>query len=146
MARELYGLEATVRPLPGERDLNFALQANGSRYVLKVHRPGADLALEDAVLEHLAEEQAVPRLAGPTKTHDGRTVRLLSWLDGTPWADEPGDLAELGRTVARVDQALASFTHPAMHREHPWKATGVRNDLPHQVIHNDANEHNVLVA
>src|SRR3954471_10445694 len=146
MARELYGLEATVRPLPGERDLNFALEANGSRYVLKVHHPGADLALEDAVLEHLRDEPAVPRLAAPTRHVDGHTVRLLTWLDGHAWADAPGDMAGLGRTVARVDKALATFTHPAMHRDHPWKPKDVPAGLPHQVIHNDANEHNVLVA
>ena len=142
----MYGLDGEVSPLPGEHDLNFAVRANGSRFVLKVHRPGADLALEDAVLEHLRDEPAVPRLAGPTTTLDGRTIRLLTWLDGRPWADAPGDFAELGRTVARVDRALASFSHAGMHREHPWKAADVPAGLPHQLIHNDANEHNVLVG
>lgn len=149
IARELYGLDATVRPLPGEHDLNFALTADGTRYVLKLHAGAADLALEDAVLEHLRDEPAVPRLAGPTQTQNGYTVRLLSWLDGAPWADAPGDLAELGRTVARVDRALASFTHPNLHRPHRWNLQNVVDELdhlPHQLIHNDANEHNILVA
>jgi 4-aminobutyrate aminotransferase-like enzyme/Ser/Thr protein kinase RdoA (MazF antagonist) len=145
LAREVYGLDGTVSPLSGERDLNFALEANGSRYVLKVHRAGADLALEDAVLEHLRGEPAVPRLAGPTTIREGRTVRLLTWLEGRPWAQAPGDMAELGRTVARVDKALADFSHPGMHRAHPWKAANVPDGLPEQVIHNDANEHNILV-
>jgi 4-aminobutyrate aminotransferase-like enzyme/Ser/Thr protein kinase RdoA (MazF antagonist) len=155
VARDLYDLDARATPLPGERDLNYRLDVNGARYVLKVHHPGADLALEDAVLEHLRDEPAVPRLAGPTTTTGDRVVRLLTWLDGHPWADAPGDLESLGRTVARVDRALAGFQHPAMRRHHPWDlrnapdlgvAVPALDHLPHQVIHNDANEHNVLVA
>jgi 4-aminobutyrate aminotransferase-like enzyme/Ser/Thr protein kinase RdoA (MazF antagonist) len=155
IARELYGLDARATPLAGEHDLNFRLEANGARYVVKLHRPGADLALEDAVLEHLREEPAVPRLAGPTEHTGERTVRLLTWLEGRPWADAPGDLADLGRTVARIDRALAGFEHPAMRRHHVWDlrnapelgiAVPPVDHLPHQLIHNDANEHNVLVA
>jgi 4-aminobutyrate aminotransferase-like enzyme/Ser/Thr protein kinase RdoA (MazF antagonist) len=151
IARELYGLDATATPLPGELDLNFRLDADGSRYVLKLHRAGADLQLEDAVLEHLRDEPGVPRLAGRTTRSGDRVVRLLTWLDGRPWADAPGDLAGLGRTVARIDRALARFEHPALHRPHRWdlrNAPGVPklDHLPHQLIHNDANEHNVLVA
>lgn len=149
IARELYGLDATAAPLPGEHDLNFALTADGTRYVLKLHKDATDRALEDAVLEHLRDVPAVPRLAGPTQTYDGYTVRLLSWLEGEPWAGTPGDMASLGRTVARVDRALASFTHPDMHRPHRWNLQNVvdgLDHLPHQVIHNDANEHNVLVG
>jgi 4-aminobutyrate aminotransferase-like enzyme/Ser/Thr protein kinase RdoA (MazF antagonist) len=151
MARELYGLEAAATPLPGERDLNFRLDADGSRYVLKVHHDAADLSLEDAVLEHLHDVAGVPRLAGPTTQHDGHTIRLLTWLDGHAWADAPGDLEDLGRTVARVDRALKGFDHPALHRPHRWdlrNASGLPrlDQLPHQLIHNDANEHNVLVA
>lgn len=149
IAREHYGIDAVATPLPGELDLNFRLEAGGERYVLKLHEPREDLALEDAVLEHLRGEPAVPRLAGPTLAENGRTIRLLSWLDGRPWAQAPGDLTELGRTVARVDRALASFEHPLMRRPHRWNlenAVDGLGHLPHQVIHNDANEHNVLVA
>ncbi|MDA0174629.1 aminotransferase class III-fold pyridoxal phosphate-dependent enzyme [Solirubrobacter taibaiensis] len=150
IARELYGLDATATPLPGELDLNFALTADGARYVLKLHAGAPDLALEDAVLEHLREEPAVPRLAGPSQALNGYTVRLLSWLEGEPWALSPGDRASLGATVARVDRALADFTHPQMHRPHRWDLkhgyAGSLDHLPHQVIHNDANEYNVLVG
>ena len=64
MARDLYGLDGIATALPGEHDLNFRLDAGGARYVLKLHQPRPDLALEDAVLEHLRDEPAVPRLAG----------------------------------------------------------------------------------
>ncbi len=151
IARELYGLDARATALPGELDLNFRLDADGSRYVLKLHHAGADLALEDAVLEHLSAVPGVPRLAGPTSVLDGRTVRLLSWIDGVAWAQRPGDLAELGREVARVDRALADFDHPQLMRPHRWdlrNAPGLPrlDQLPQQLIHNDANEHNVLVG
>src|SRR3954471_5855367 len=77
IARELYGLDARATALPGERDLNFRLEAASSRYVLKVHHAGADVALEDAVLAHLDPVPGVPRLAGPTTERNGRVVRLL---------------------------------------------------------------------
>lgn len=155
IARELYGLEGSATQLPGEHDLNFRFETERERYVLKLHAPRPDLALEDAVLEHLRDEPAVPRLAGATSALGDRTVRLLTWLDGRPWADAGGDLASLGRTVARVDRALADFEHPKMRRHHRWDLrhagelgidVPALEQLPHQVVHNDANEHNVLVG
>src|SRR3954468_15629010 len=172
VARELFGLDGVATALPGEHDLNFRLESGDTRYVLKLHAPRSDLALEDAVLEHLRDVPAVPRLAG-TGADNGHTVRLLSWLDERPWAEGGGDMASLGRVVARVDRALAGFAHPAMRRHHRWdlrnaaelapwakrldpamgslvapilEAPAALADLPHQVIHNDANEHNVLVG
>jgi Ser/Thr protein kinase RdoA (MazF antagonist) len=91
IAHDLYGLEGSATRLPGEHDLNFRFETAGERFVLKLHAPRPDLALEDAVLEHLRDVPAVPRLAGATQARDGRTVRLLTWLDGRPWADAGGD-------------------------------------------------------
>jgi Ser/Thr protein kinase RdoA (MazF antagonist) len=154
VARDLFGLDGVATALPGEYDLNFRLETGEMRYVLKLHQPRPDLALEDAVLAHLRDVEAVPRLAG-TGADNGHTVRLLSWLDGRPWADGGGDMASLGRVVARVDRALRDFTHPDMHRPHRWDlrraaefgiALPEIDHLPQQVIHNDANEHNVLVG
>ena len=54
-----------------------------------------------------------------------------------------------------MDRALRDFTHPDMRRPHRWDlrraaefgiALPELGHLPHQVIHNDANEHNVLVG
>jgi 4-aminobutyrate aminotransferase-like enzyme/Ser/Thr protein kinase RdoA (MazF antagonist) len=109
---------------------------------------------------------------GSTRRHSSR---LLTWLPGTPWAARaehgPEALASLGRAVARVDRALAGFDHPALDRPLRWnmlRAPDLRPDapelaapvlerfeaevlprlleLPAQAIHNDANEHNVLVG
>ena len=102
-------------------------------------------------------------------------VRVLSWVAGTPWAavEEPGAMAleSLGRAVAHVDRALKSFDHAGLDRPLRWNMLNA-NDLlgdapagdagavlerfaadvaprlhalPTQAIHNDANEHNVLV-
>src|SRR3712207_3926473 len=119
VARELFGLDAVATALPGEHDLNFRLETGDARYVLKRHVPRADLAFEDAVLQHLQDRDAVPRLAG-TGADNGHSVRLLSWLEGRPWAQGGGDMASLGRAMARVDSALRDFTHPDMHRPHRW--------------------------
>ena len=64
VARELFGLDGVATALPGEHDLNFRLESGDARYVLKLHAPRPDLALEDAVLAHLSDVPAVPRLAG----------------------------------------------------------------------------------
>jgi 4-aminobutyrate aminotransferase-like enzyme/Ser/Thr protein kinase RdoA (MazF antagonist) len=102
-------------------------------------------------------------------------ARLLTWVPGTPWAGVAPHgadaLGSLGRAVAALDASLASFDHPALERPLRWNmlragelrddATGVAGavldrfaeriepalrELPAQAIHNDANEHNVLVG
>src|SRR4051794_31357897 len=198
VARELYGLDATATPLPGERDRNFRLRAaDGASFVLKLHHPDSDpaeLDLQDAALQHLAGmpgaaavQRVVPTLAGaPQGRCDAgdspRVVRMLTWLAGRPWRDAgPHDgtrMADLGRLVARVDAGLAGFGHPAMRRPLRWNVTSAGEvaawtslvdagrrpvvdavfdrfravvaprlaALPHQVVHNDANEFNVLIG
>jgi 4-aminobutyrate aminotransferase-like enzyme/Ser/Thr protein kinase RdoA (MazF antagonist) len=184
LARERFGIAARATPLPGEIDLNFALAGAAGRHVLKVYAAGTDAAaldLQDAALEHLAPLAEVPRLvrarggAARADDGDGRLVRVLGWLPGTPWADlpehGPETLASLGRTVALVDAALTDFEHPALADRPRWNmlaAAALRGEaggtaaavlerfaatvlprlreLPAQPIHNDANEHNVLVG
>jgi Ser/Thr protein kinase RdoA (MazF antagonist) len=183
IARERFGIDARASPLPGELDLNFALDGAGGRHVLKLYAPGTEersLELQDAALEHLAGLEAVPRLVrtvdGAARSAiDGRPVRVLTWLEGTPWArggeHTPAMLASLGRTVASVDRALENFDHPALAGRRRWNMTaagdlladvgGLARDvlerftaevlprlraLPEQAIHNDANEHNVLLG
>ncbi len=191
VARDAYELDAAATPLPGERDLNFRLEAgDGGSYLLKFHHPDADpgeIDFQTAALEHVAGLPLVPRViptsAGEMSLVDGdRIVRLLSWLDGRTWAESgPHDAARresLGRAVARLDRALAGFRHPAEERPLLWslasapevagfvdlvapeKQDVVRGvfehhrevvaprlaSLPQQVIHNDANELNILVG
>lgn len=198
VAQDVYGIDATASPLPGEKDLNFRLHAkNGSIYVLKLHHPDADTAELDlltAALLHVGAAAGAPRVPRMIRTSEGemasrvevaggdRVVRLLSWIDGRPWAHcaphGPKRLADLGRSVARLDRALVDFRHPAERRPLLWNLTSApavaafvelvepgKQDsvreifsryetvvaprlgcLPHQVIHNDANELNILIG
>ncbi|MEV0202534.1 aminotransferase class III-fold pyridoxal phosphate-dependent enzyme [Nonomuraea sp. NPDC050691] len=196
VARELFGLEGRLEPLPGEKDRNYRLTTpDGDRHVLKIHAPGTDpveLDLQDAALLHLAAAPGAPPAPRPVAALDGRhtvpapwpdgtrAARMLTWMDGRPWAQiRPTEerLRDLGRHVAAVDLALRGFTHHGMRRELLWSLTSAPRvaglaplvagelrplveevfdryrthvaprlaALPHQVIHNDANELNILV-
>jgi len=192
IAAECFGLDVTAsRPLPGYEDLNARITArDGRRYVLKVSAPGTTpLALEgqNAALEHLARvapELPVPRVVSAGERtvleHQGRQVRLLTWLEGEFLADvsvTPALMASLGSTLGRMDAALLSFSHPGLDRTldwdllevlrecqdldvltDPWRRDAVEHllceleqwmpdllRLRRGVIHNDPNDHNLLV-
>jgi 4-aminobutyrate aminotransferase-like enzyme/Ser/Thr protein kinase RdoA (MazF antagonist) len=123
----------------------------------------------------VATPRPVPTLDGaPRLAVDGGFARVLTWIPGTPWGrlqdHGAAALASLGRAVAELDAALADFDHPRLDRPLRWnllqagELTGaaagadavlerfvahvlpVLRELPQQAIHNDANEHNVLVG
>jgi Ser/Thr protein kinase RdoA (MazF antagonist) len=196
-----WAIDGDLRPLPSERDRNFAVLVDGrERFVLKLSNATEDAAFLD--LQHRAMERlaaaGVPCQV-PVVTIDAREVvevvrdgaptlaRLLTWLPGRPLATIPAAdrsrelLHDLGRVVGRATTALGTsgtFDHPAAHREFQWEAErglaviaahalavtepdkaallarwierlgALRDALPglrHGVIHNDANDHNVLV-
>jgi 4-aminobutyrate aminotransferase-like enzyme/Ser/Thr protein kinase RdoA (MazF antagonist) len=182
VAQELYGITASARILPGEFDDNFHLvAADGAEYALKIMRPNCQrefVEMQCAALQHLAA-LPVPRVCGSIKaTADGRLVWLLSWLPGRLLAETkphtPEMLSSLGRLLGWLNAALASFDHPAVHRELKWdlaRAGWIRDyvdyiqDLPRRdlvyrvlsarvsfgnlrqsIIHGDANDHNILVS
>src|SRR5258708_1316800 len=134
LARELYGLEATARPLPGEYDENFHLpSADGHAFVLKVMHPAREqsfIELQCRALTHVA--QRAPQLPLPRVTPnrsgelfasiaaaDGSTrlVWLLTFLSGTVFADVRPHTTELladpGQFLGGMDAALQTFTHAA---------------------------------
>lgn len=187
---DLVGSDPELEALPSERDVNIKVLTD-SGAVLKVYR--ADdrewLLLQDAALRWLeADGLPVPRVlhADMVNLPDGRVARLVSWLDGVPWALAPvsqQDLGSLGSLVARIDERLSRFSVSASEREvlvRPFRwnmmqALALRDELPlvadlhirdlcsaelhafearilpalkllsSQVIHNDANENNILV-
>jgi Ser/Thr protein kinase RdoA (MazF antagonist) len=193
-----WGIVGALRPLPSERDRNFAVAVDGiDRFVLKVSNASEDRSFLE--LQHAAQRRLVA--AGvpcqeplPTTVGDDLAViaseepllaRVLTWLPGRPLATiPPGErspevLTDLGRVMGRTAAALVGFDHPAAHRSFQWSAeqalsviaahAGAVADpdravllagwqarlapvalalpgLRHGVIHNDANDHNVLVA
>ena len=144
LARELYGLEATARALPGEYDDNFQLTgADGHAFVLKAMHPARErsfIDLQCQALTHLA--QRAPRLSLPrvTPNRNGelftsiaaadsstRLVWMLTFVNGTVLAEvrphTPELLGDLGRFLGEMDAALQTFTHPAAHRELKWDSS-----------------------
>jgi 4-aminobutyrate aminotransferase-like enzyme/Ser/Thr protein kinase RdoA (MazF antagonist) len=155
VAREVFGVEADARALPGEYDDNFHLTANDGRgYVLKVMHAGRERSFVDMqcrALEHLARRAphlAVPRVC-PTpngaafqnvRMADGseRLVWLLTFLPGTVLAGvkphEPELLESLGSLLGEMDAALQDFSHPSVERELKWdlgRAGWIREYLHH---------------
>jgi len=191
LARGLYGLEATARPLPSERDQNFALNAAAACFVLKIANATESRALleaENAAMSQVTARggkcpRVLPAIDGrEIVEHEGHLVRLLTWVPGRTLASvrhhSPGLLEDLGHCLGQLDHALGDFDHPATHRDFHWdlaaahrtireylpfisdvqwrgvverEADGVErrqqpDSLRRSVIHNDANDHNVIAG
>ena len=135
--RGTYGREGTAQLLAGERDRNFLIrQTGGGSFMLKITNPVEDPSVTEfqtAALCHVALSQPdfpvprlVPTVAGGLLAWDTggdrrrSAVRLFTWLDGVMLggrAMAAAGLRDLGRTLARLTQALAGFFHPA--EDHP---------------------------
>jgi 4-aminobutyrate aminotransferase-like enzyme/Ser/Thr protein kinase RdoA (MazF antagonist) len=139
IARDVYGLAVTASPLSGERDCNFqARAADGREFVLKIVDGAADPQATDCqirVLRHLADIDAtlpVPKLFATQAGTDLGSVEqggqafatcLLSYLPGRLLLDARPSallLQSVGETLARVDQALQGFFHPALAQHIAW--------------------------
>ncbi|MCG6957376.1 MAG: aminotransferase class III-fold pyridoxal phosphate-dependent enzyme, partial [Gemmatimonadetes bacterium] len=136
LLRERWGYEGVLRPLPGERDLNFLLETGErKRFVVKLaspEEPDEILAWVTDLLAWLDSEEsaAAPRLV---PTRDGATmaredavrVRVLEHVPGVvlaevrPWRREL--LRDLGRQVGALDAALARYdVRPPARDEFSW--------------------------
>jgi Ser/Thr protein kinase RdoA (MazF antagonist) len=145
-----FGVAGTAVELGGERTQNFRIRVpDGAGFALKVSAPGedaGDVALENAALRHIernAPEIVVPRVVsaldggssvylGP---HDGRHLRLLSYLPGTPLATTGAPSASLrraiGGAVAHLDAALKGFDHPlSSQRDLIWDVKNIARIKP----------------
>ena len=139
LAREIYGLRASASPLPSERDQNFLLQTeSGEHFVLKLAnaldgRPlleAENLAMEHVSLSLSLCPRVIPSKSGNTisefqsEAGTEHLVRLLTYLPGVPFASihrhSPELLIDLGRRLGQLDRALATFDHPAIHRDFHW--------------------------
>ncbi len=139
LAREVYGVEADLTPLAGERDDNFLLRcADGSSRVLKILDAAADANIVDCqvrVLRHLAEIDPTLPVARLQATRAGEPIGslrlgavqhstlLIAYLPGRPLsasAAPPRLLSSLGSTLGRLDRALQGFFHPALAQSLVW--------------------------
>jgi len=139
--REHYGLDGSLTPLPGERDLNFRLDAtDGRRYVVKASSPDEVdeiLHIEVDLTRHLARltkgfaPDVVPTSSGDwvVKYADaaGREnrIRVVEYLEGGLLADtRPRSralLEDLGRRVGELDSALGAYPdHPPARIDFDW--------------------------
>jgi Ser/Thr protein kinase RdoA (MazF antagonist) len=199
--REHWAIDGDLRPLPSERDRNFAVRVDGAdAFVLKIsnrNEDAASLEMQHALMAILGTagvpcQRAIETTGGqtiirwaPDAAAEPFLVRVLTWLPGRPLAEvPPADrsfelLDELGAAMGRTARSLMGFDHPAARRLFQWDArrgldvidahaAAVRDReradllwawrtrlerlravlprLRESVIHNDANDHNVLVA
>jgi len=126
-----------VQHLSGERDLNFlvTLADSPDRFVLKLsdsqENPLA-LALQNAALDHLAQQAPELPLQRLLRWQDGsamrtvsgpeglRMARVLSYLPGQPLHEAPASAAQrqaIGAVLAGLDRALQDFQHPIVSNE-----------------------------
>lgn len=140
LAASCYGIAGRAVRFETEKDDTFRLTAeDGKTYVLKVANPREnddEIALQVALLGHLngrdcgtAVPQVVPTANGSAvcayrdRAGQARSVRLLTYLHGTPLSDTVSTAAErekIGKVLARLRLAMADFSHPADTRELAW--------------------------
>ena len=155
LAQEIYGLEVSAKPLPGEYDHNFHVTtAEGCAFILKVMHPSRERSFVDLqcrALGHLADRApglSLPRVRSTQrgepftkvelKEGEERFVWLLTFLAGTVLAQVRPHTSELlhsvGRLLGEIDRALQDFSHPAAIRELKWdsaRASWIHEYLSH---------------
>lgn len=182
----LWGIEARdVARLETERDDTFRAQTDQGIVILKIAHPNDPpelIDLQSQAMDHVRSADPGIPVQRVVRTRDdalaaeidGRTARVLTWLDGGEMEDAPQSpalLHDAGRMVGRLNRALAGFDHPAADRELSWdlpqlpalrshatdpvhldvidrfdaEVSPALTSLPRQVIHNDGHPGNLLV-
>ncbi|MNK65126.1 Acetylornithine/acetyl-lysine aminotransferase [compost metagenome] len=140
LVKEHYGLNVTVKALNGYDELNFLLSDDkNEKYILKVSNeshPFPFLEAQAAIVRHLTKSsisdcfqhfcvnkkgEELTKIATDSQTY---YIRILNFLEGIFWVDEKNKTTELhynlGSFLGKMDDALANFSHPAMHRNYTW--------------------------
>ena len=140
MAKAHYGLDAVASPLNGYDEQNFLLQTiEGKKFVLKIATDLHNYYFLDAqvkILNHLAGSALNSKFQHFLLNHDGIEItkinidntnyylRILTYLEGTFWVDQEekkeSHYDDLGLFLGKMDKALETFSHPAMHRHYTW--------------------------
>ena len=141
VARSVFGVDGEAMPLDGERDRNFRIDGGDGSFVLKVGNP-ADPAgvveMQVLAMEHAlrADADVADRASAPHgrrhadgSRHDRRCrsrrpARLVHPRRCAPTRPSVSDRApRRRRAVARLDLALAGFSHPLAQRALLWDVT-----------------------
>ncbi|SEH93399.1 aminotransferase [Pseudomonas asplenii] len=138
LLEEHYGLSGTLKALGSQQDLNYRVDSDQGRFVLKVcHGDYAsqELQAQHAGLAHLAGRAGlrVPRVIAAKNGQDllslelaGQPlhVRLLEYIEGQSLTHLKHLGRELvvglGRLCGEMDRALADFQHPGLERTLQW--------------------------
>ncbi len=141
VARTVFGVEGDATSLDGERDRNFRIDGTAGSFVLKVGNPAdpADVVeMQVLAMEHALRADAGLPIPQPRRTVGrrpigsvtiegiGHAVQLVGLIDGRAFPSDPVSPTTrraVGATVARLDQALAGFTHPLARRPILWDVT-----------------------
>ncbi|MDI2593219.1 aminotransferase [Pseudomonas sp. 681] len=153
-----YGLSGTLQALGSQQDLNYRVDSERGRFVLKICRgdySALELEAQHAGLKHLAGQPGVqvPRVIAANNgtgllslevAGQAVHVRLLDYIEGqslTHLDHLPGAVvAGFGRLCGEMDLALAGFDHPGLERTLQWDARHASALIGHllPVIQDDA--------
>ncbi len=154
-----YDISGQITRLAGENENYLVKTKNGRQYVLKLADGSTTTGMIE--IEHLAVERLIDdglvvkydiRLPRIIKTRNGEVQaclitqdrkeirgRLLEFVDGVAWCEQlvSGErrterLTHLGKTIAKMNLAMAHIIHPTSHRTHTWdlaKADRHRADI-----------------
>lgn len=137
--RHQYGLTGRLSRIPTEKDDTFRLTTGGGTFLVKI-APASEGArtvnLQSAVMLHLERSVAgIPaqrlvhgvrgQVESTVVTPDGneRILRVLTYLDGellATVAPTSTQFQRVGVMLARLDDALGGFRHPAESRRLIW--------------------------
>ncbi len=160
-----YGLSGTLQALGSQQDLNYRLDSDQGRYVLKICRgdyAATELAAQHAALQHLAGQAGlpVPRVLAARNGADLLTlevagapvhVRVLEYIDGRSLTHlkhlGPELVAGLGRLCGEMDRALATFQHPGLERALQWDPQHAQALIAHLLpVLGDADQQQQVAA
>ena len=153
-----YGLTGALQSLGSQQDLNYRVDCERGRFVLKICRGDyatIELQAQHAALNELQAHVRVPKVNRALTGEDvlsvtvgGQTahLRLLDYIDGQPLTHLPhlgrDVIAGFGELCGQVSRALEHFEHPGLDRTLQWDPRHAHalithllanlNNLPHR--------------
>ena len=153
-----YGLTGALQSLGSQQDLNYRVDSERGRFVLKICRGDyatIELQAQHAALNELQAHVRVPKVNRALTGEDvlsvtvgGQTahLRLLDYIDGQPLTHLPhlgrDVIAGFGELCGQVSRALEHFEHPGLDRTLQWDPRHAHalithllanlNNLPHR--------------